>query len=282
MLVSLLDLVITVIYTLAVFAMGAAIGSFLNVVIYRLPAGLSLLWPPSRCPHCLHRLSALDNVPVLGWLWLRGRCRYCRSPIAARYPIVEALTGLIFLVLFWQFGHTWHTVAAWVFASWLIALSLIDLETMTLPNALTQSGLLVGLGFQGILGAQTADVIAIAPVIQPVMGGIIGMVAGIWLFDTITNLGSIVFQQSVMGGGDAKLAAMLGAWLGWKYLLLATFLACALGALLGSTAIALGWVQRRQPIPFGPFLALGGLIALVWGKEIVDLYLGLFFPVMGG
>ncbi len=282
MLVSLLDLVVTVIYIVAVLAMGTAIGSFLNVVIYRLPAGLSLLWPPSRCPHCLHRLSTIDNVPVLGWLWLRGRCRYCRSPIAARYPLVEAATGLIFLVLFWQFGHTWQTVAAWAFASWLIALSLIDLDTMTLPNALTQSGLLVGLGFQGILGAQTADTaIAIAPVIQPVVGGIIGMVMGIWLFDTITNLGSIVFQQSVMGGGDAKLAAMLGAWLGWKYLLLATFLACALGALFGSTAIALGWVQRRQPIPFGPFLALGGLIALVWGKAIVDLYLGLFFPAMG-
>jgi len=282
MLVSLLDLLIAVIYTLAVLAMGAAVGSFLNVVIYRLPAGLSLLWPPSRCPHCLHRLSALDNVPVLGWLWLRGRCRYCRAPIAARYPIVEALTGLLFLVLFWQFGHTWQTVAAWTFASWLIALSLIDLDTMTLPNALTQSGLLVGLGFQGILGAQRGDTIVLAPVIEQVMGGIIGMVVGIWLFDSIANLGSIVFQQAVMGGGDAKLAAMLGAWLGWQHLLLAAFLACALGAFVGGTAIALGWVQRRQPIPFGPFLALGGVITLIWGSALVDLYVRLFFPAMGG
>ncbi|WP_448561882.1 prepilin peptidase [Trichothermofontia sp.] len=282
MFVSLLDLVIAIIYTLAVLAMGAAVGSFLNVVVYRLPAGLSLLWPPSRCPHCLHRLSAIDNVPVFGWLWLRGRCRYCRAPIAVRYPIVEALMGCLFLVLFWQFGQTWQTVAAWVLASWLMALSLIDLDTMTLPNTLTQSGLLVGLGFQGVLGVQAEAVAGVAPVIQAVMEGIIGMVVGIWLFDTMTNLGSIIFQQTVMGGGDAKLAAMLGAWLGWQQLLLAVFLACALGAFVGGTAIALGWVERRQPIPFGPFLALGGLIALVWGKAMVDLYVRFFFPAMGG
>lgn len=281
MLVSLLEFVVTIIYTVAVLAIGAAIGSFLNVVIYRLPAGLSLLWPPSRCPHCHHRLSAFDNVPVLGWLWLRGRCRYCRAPIARRYPLVEAATSLVFLLLFWQFGYSWQTVAAWTFASWLIALSLIDLDTMLLPNALTQSGLLVGLGFQAILGTQSAGGIAVAPIVEQVMAGVIGMVVGIWLFDTIASLGSIVFQQAVMGGGDAKLAAMLGAWLGWQHLLLAAFLACALGAFVGGTAIALGWVQRRQPIPFGPFLALGGLITLMWGKAIVNLYLHLFFPVMG-
>lgn len=283
MLVSLLDLAIAILYTLVVLAVGAAIGSFLNVVIYRLPAGQSLLWPPSRCPHCLHRLSALDNVPVLGWLWLRGRCRYCHAPIAARYPMVEALTGLVFLILFWQFGYSWQTVAAWTFASWLIALSVIDLDTLTLPNALTQSGLLVGLGFQGLLGAQVGvGKMALAPIIQPVMGGIIGMVVGIWLFDTITNLGSIVFQQAVMGGGDAKLAAMLGAWLGWQHLLLAAFLACVLGAFVGSAAIALGWVERGQPIPFGPFLALGGLITLIWGEALVNLYVRFFFAAIGG
>ena len=263
--------------SLIVLALGASIGSFLNVVVYRLPAGLSILWPPSRCPHCLHQLGKQENVPILGWLWLKGRCRHCRSRISARYPLVEAATGILYLLVFWIFGLSGETLAYWVFVSWLMALSLIDLDTMTLPNVLTQSGLVLGLLFQAIAGFLPNS--SGIELITHLMSGLIGMVVGIWLFDMITWLGSAVFGQSVMGGGDAKLAAMMGAWLGWQYLLLAGFIACAIGAFGGVTVIALGRMSRRQQIPFGPFLALGAGIALFWGQPILSAYLKLFFPL---
>jgi leader peptidase (prepilin peptidase) / N-methyltransferase len=272
-----MDLLIALPVNLFVFVLGASVGSFLNVVVYRLPAELSLLYPPSRCPHCLNRLKPYDNVPVFGWLWLRGRCRFCKNPISVRYPIVEAVTSLLFLLVFWQFGYSLQTLGYWAFLSWLLALSLIDFDTMTLPNPLTQSGLVLGLVFQGVIGflpnANTASLV------NQLMAGIVGAVLGIWLFDAIILLGSMVFGQTAMGGGDAKLAAMMGAWLGWKYLLLAGFLACALGAFVGGSAIALGLLNRRQPMPFGPFLALGSALTIFLGEVILSTYLKLFFPL---
>lgn len=260
-----------------VFASGASIGSFLNVVVYRLPAGLSILWPPSRCPHCLHKLGKRENVPVMGWLWLKGRCRHCNTKISSRYPLVEAITGVLFLLVFWIYGWGWQTLGYWAFLSWLLTLALIDIDTMTLPNSLTQSGLVAGLVFQGTTGfLEGSQPIAIIP---QLMTGVVGAVLGIWLFDLIAFGGSIAFGQSAMGGGDAKLAAMMGAWLGWKYLLLASFIACGVGAFAGGAAIALGWMNRKQPMPFGPFLGLGAGLTLLWGKLIVSTYLELFFPL---
>lgn len=260
-----------------VFAFGASIGSFLNVVVYRLPAGLSLLFPPSRCPHCLHQLGKTENVPILGWLWLKGCCRHCKSSISVRYPLVEAATGLLFLLVFWLFEVSLQTLGYWVFLSWLLALSLIDLDTMTLPNPLTKSGLVLGLIFQAAVGFLQPQVSGNA--IAQLMSGIIGAVLGIWLFDIISIAGAFLFGQAAMGGGDAKLAAMMGAWLGWKYLLLASFAACALGAFVGGGAIALGLLSRRQPMPFGPFLALGATLTVFWGETILSTYLRLFFPL---
>lgn len=267
-----MDTLIALPAAVIVFALGASVGSFINVVVYRLPAGLSILFPGSRCPNCLHKLGKRENVPVLGWLWLKGRCRHCKKAISIRYPVVELATGLLFLLVFWQFQVSIQTLSYWTFCSWLLALSIIDLDTMTLPNVLTKSGLVAGLVFQII--SSTSPVAAVNNLIS----GVIGAVLGIWLFDTITLLGSITLGQAAMGGGDAKLAAMLGAWLGWKYLLLAGFLACALGAVVGGGAIALGWLSRRQPIPFGPFLALGAAITLIKGEAILSAYLRLIFP----
>jgi leader peptidase (prepilin peptidase) / N-methyltransferase len=272
-----MDLLFSIASTLVVFVLGACIGSFLNVVIYRLPAGISLLYPPSRCPRCKRQLKSYDNVPVVGWLLLRGRCRFCRTPISVRYPLVEAATGLLFVFVFWAFTLPFPAVGYWAFFSWLLALSLIDLDTMTLPNPLTQSGLLVGLAFQAAMGwtqAGTADAAS------SLMNGIAGAVIGIWVFDLITVLGAIAFGQTAMGGGDAKLAAMMGAWLGWQNLLLAGFLACAIGAFVGGGAIALGLLSRRQPMPFGPFLALGAVISAFFGQTIISSYLQLFFPTV--
>ncbi|MFP5274750.1 prepilin peptidase [Coleofasciculus sp.] len=272
-----MDTLIIIVTSLIVFTLGASIGSFLNVVVYRLPANLSILFPPSRCPHCLHKLGKRENIPILGWLWLKGRCRHCRSHISWRYPLIEAITGLLFLLVFWRYSLGIETLGYWAFLSWLLALSLIDLDTMTLPNSLTQSGLVVGIVFQGAFAffqtAQLSDISA------QIMTGIGGAVLGIWLFDIITLVGSIIFRQTAMGGGDAKLAAMMGAWLGWKYLLLAGFLACAVGAFAGGGAMAMGWLNRRQPMPFGPFLALGAGLTVFWGEAILSAYLRLFFPL---
>ncbi|MBW4694263.1 MAG: prepilin peptidase [Lyngbya sp. HA4199-MV5] len=272
-----MDLLFELPVTIAVFILGAAIGSFLNVVVYRLPAGLSLVHPPSRCPKCLHQLGKRENIPVLGWLLLKGRCRHCKNPISARYPLVEALAGILFVITFWAFGWSWQTIGYWAFLSWLLALSLIDLDTMTLPNPLTQSGLAIGLIFQAILGFTLTATLAGA--LTQLMHGILGAVVGLWLLDLITIAGSMLLGQAAMGAGDAKLAAMMGAWLGWKYLLLAGFLACAIGAFAGGGAIALGWISRRQAMPFGPFLALGAAIVVFWGSAILSTYFRVFFPL---
>jgi leader peptidase (prepilin peptidase)/N-methyltransferase len=258
---------------LVVFVLGASIGSFLNVVIYRLPAQLSLLYPPSRCPHCLTRLKKHHNVPVLGWMWLKGKCGHCKSPISIRYPLVEAVTGTLFLLVFLVFGLSVQTLGYWAFLSWLLALSMIDLDTMTLPEPLTKSGLVLGLGFQIISGFTASG---LTGAIQNLMIGAIAAVLGIWLLDLISILGSLVLGQQAMGAGDSKLMAMMGAWLGWKSLLLAGFLACASGALVGGGAIALGIFSRRQAMPFGPFLALGAAIALFYGEALISSYLQLF------
>ncbi len=272
-----MEVLIAGVTALIVFALGASFGSFLNVVVYRLPANLSILWPPSRCPHCLHQLGKRENIPVLGWMWLKGRCRHCRSRIPVRYPLVEAVTGVLFLLVFWTYGFSVQTLGYWAFLSWLLSLSLIDLDTMTLPNSLTQSGLVAGLVFQGTRGILQAS--QAAGVSHKLMAGIAGAVLGIWLFDIIAFGGAIIFGQAAMGGGDAKLAAMMGAWLGWKYLLVSGFIACAVGAFAGGGAIALGWLDRRQPMPFGPFLALGAGLTIFWGEAILSTYLRLFFPL---
>jgi leader peptidase (prepilin peptidase)/N-methyltransferase len=261
-----------------VFIFGAAIGSFLNVVVYRLPAKISLVSPPSRCPKCLHPLGKTENIPILGWIWLGGRCRWCKTEISWRYPGVETLCAILFLLVFRQFGFSWLTIGYWGFVSWLTALALIDLDTMTLPDELTQSGLSIGLGFQTIQGWYNNS---LTGSIEGLMGGIVGAVLGIWLFDAIVIIGTIALGQAAMGGGDPKLAAMIGAWLGWKYLLLTGFLACLLGAVIGGGAIALKLISRKQPIPFGPFLVMGAGISLFWGSSLISGYINLFFPSVG-
>lgn len=263
--------------TLLVLILGASVGSFLNVVIYRLPVGQSLLLPPSRCPHCLTQLKFYENVPILGWLWLRGRCHYCQRRISLRYPLVETATGILFLCVFWMFGVTEQTLGYWLFLSWLLTLSLIDLDTMTLPNQLTQSGLVTGLVFQASTGFFPN--LSGVSLVNQLLAGLVGAVLGIWLLDIITLLGSIVMGQVAMGGGDAKLAAMIGAWLGWKLLLVALFLACTVGAVIGGGAIILGWLDRQQPIPFGPFLALGATLAAFRGQVILSTYLQWFWSI---
>ncbi|MEM6713923.1 MAG: A24 family peptidase, partial [Cyanobacteria bacterium P01_C01_bin.147] len=173
-------------------------------------------------------------------------------------------------------GLTWATAGAWLFLSWLICLTFIDLDTLTLPNVLTQSGLVLGCIAQSFL-IFSPDSVTLAGAAHGLMGAIFGAVLGIWAFEIIGFAGSLATGKTVMGGGDGKLAAMLGAWLGWSGMLLSSFLACALGALIGGGAIALRLTTRQNPIPFGPFLALGALITLFWGDRLITWYLQFFF-----
>ncbi|MEN9567354.1 MAG: type 4 prepilin peptidase [Cyanobacteriota bacterium] len=199
------------------FTFGACIGSFLNVVIYRIPAGLSLVHPSSRCPQCLHPLGVTENVPVFGWLWLRGCCRWCQTRISSRYPIVETVTGLVFMAVFGRFGYSLETVGYCLFLSWLLSLSMIDLDTMTLPSSLTKSGLVLGLVFQVVIGWQTSYGKGVA---NGLMFGIGGAVSGIWLLEIVALIGLMMMGQQAMGDADGKLMATIGAWIGWKYVLL--------------------------------------------------------------
>jgi leader peptidase (prepilin peptidase)/N-methyltransferase len=267
-----MEILFDLVATAFVFALGASVGSFLNVVIYRLPNGMSLSRPPSHCPKCSHRLGKTENVPVLGWLWLRGRCRWCKTEISIRYPAIETLTGLLFCAVFRDFSFTFDTIGYWVLISWLVALAFIDLDTMTLPDVLTRSGLILGLVFQVALGWRSGQSPAF------LLGAIASAVLGIWLFDSIRWGGSFALGQQAMGGGDPKLAAMIGAWLGWQALLVTAFLACLIGSFVGVGGILLGKTRSRQAMPFGPFLVLGAIVSVFWGDTIVTAYRTIFFP----
>lgn len=228
----------------------------------------------------MHRLGIGENIPILGWLLLRGKCRHCKTRIAYRYPLVEAITAIVFVVVYNRFGISIQTVGYSLLMCWLLALTLIDLDTMTLPNPLTQSGLVLGLAFQFVAGA--IDNHSIFGGKEYLIRGIIGMVVGIWLYDTIQIVGSMMVGQSAQGGGDAKLMATIGAWFDWKFVLLTGaaastfallgFLATALGSLVKGGGINGGANPLLQRQPLGPFIALGATVMLFGQDWIVASY----------
>jgi leader peptidase (prepilin peptidase) / N-methyltransferase len=269
---------------------GASIGSFLNVVIYRVPAGISILYPPSRCPTCLKKLSPWDNIPIIGWFLINGKCRYCRQKVAWRYPFIECLTAFAFwLVVITFMGQPIiFIVGSCLFLSYLIALAAIDIDTMTLPNSLTQSGLILGIGFHLLSGlsggvnispqAQTTFTTNFAssqPLLSQLIASILGAVVGVWLVDLIRISGSWLLQTEAMGAGDAKLAATIGAWLGWQQILLTLLLASAIGSIVGIFIIRLK-SRETKLIPFGPFLAIAATFSLFYGDRILTNYLNWF------
>jgi len=272
--------------------LGACVGSFLNVVIWRLqqvdPAKRSLLGR-SHCPHCGAVIPWFLNVPVLSWLALRGRAACCGKPIAVRYPFVEALTA----VLFWALA-AWGTAAPFAvtaehavvvdaaaaatwsaratFLSLLVALSFIDFDTQLLPDALTKPGLALGLAagvWPGVAG-ELGDDPTVAPALRSALAGVVGAGVGGGVTWAIRALGSAVFRREAMGFGDVKLMAMIGAFLGWRSALLTMLLGCVAGAIFGGLGLLFGGSAR---IPFGPYLALGAVAALFFGDAITDLLL---------
>jgi leader peptidase (prepilin peptidase)/N-methyltransferase len=263
---------------------GLAIGSFLNVVVHRLPVMLERQWrrqcaelagtttpaetepytlvrPRSRCPHCGHAITALENIPVLSYLWLRGKCSNCGHAISWRYPAVELLTGLLSFAVAWQIGFGLAALAALLFTWMLVALAFIDLETQYLPDSLTLPLLWLGLLFnlQG----------GFVPLSQAVVGAVAGYLA-LWL---VYHGFRLLTGKEGMGYGDFKLFAAFGAWLGWQQLPFIILAASLIGAVIGLALIWLRGHDRRVPIPFGPFLCAAGWVSIMWGPQITQAYL---------
>ncbi len=266
-------MIVYIVSYLLIFSLGASIGSFLNVVIYRLPNKISLIYPPSRCPKCFHPLGKTENIPLFGWLWLKGCCRWCKTSISFRYPLIETITGILFVLVTIQFGFTLLSIGYCIFLSWLLALALIDFDTMILPNSLTQSGLIIGLIFQSYLGYTQNN---FAGLINFLFASILSMVMAIWLYDFILIFGSFVFGKPAMGGGDPKLAAMIAVWLvGWQNILITIFLASLIGAIIGISLKIINSLGKKDfngYIPFGPFLALATFVNLFYGKFLLNWY----------
>ncbi len=233
----------------------------------------NLMTPRSACPSCNAPITALQNIPVVSWLWLRGKCTACSARISARYPLVELFTGVAFGVVAWQFGFGWTAAAALVFTAFLIALTGIDIDTQLLPDNLTLSLLWLGL-FASLYQPVWAD--GAAP-IDP-RASIIGALAGYLSLWTVYHLFRLITGKEGMGYGDFKLFAAFGAWFGWQMLLPIIILASAVGAIVGIAMLAKQGKERSTPIAFGPFLAVAGWLALLVGHD-VSRYLGLFGPV---
>lgn len=240
---------------------GLCVGSFLNVVIARLPEGRSIVSPGSACPRCGTPIRWYDNIPVLSFLALRGRCRGCGEAIAWRYPLVELTTALLFGLVFLSRGPGTTLVSGLLLASALVAVTGIDLDHQVIPDVLTLPGILVGL----VLGVATG--------VPPWRDALIGVLVGGGLFFVI-----IVASRGGMGGGDMKLGAMLGAFLGWQALLLAVLVAVLTGGVVAIALLVLGRKGRKDAVPFGPFLALGGMVGFLHGERLIDWYLGAFVP----
>jgi leader peptidase (prepilin peptidase)/N-methyltransferase len=269
-----------------VFLFSLLIGSFLNVVIHRLPKMMEADWhaqcaelrgetvpdaplynlslPRSACPQCGRQITALENIPLLSWLWLRGRCSACSTPISARYPLVELLTALLSAAAAWKWGVSVQTIGALLLVWTLIALAFIDLDTTFLPDSLTLPLLWLGLLFN--LGGHFAS---LADAVIGAMAGYLVLWSVYWLFKLATG-------KEGMGYGDFKLLAALGAWLGWQMLPVTLLLSSVVGATIGVAMIMFVKHDRRVPIPFGPYLAGGGLVALFFGTDLTQVYLAQF------
>jgi leader peptidase (prepilin peptidase)/N-methyltransferase len=246
-----------------IFSLGIIVGSFSNVCIYRIPRNESVIYPASHCPKCRTKIKPVDNIPLLSYILLKGRCRNCGSKISIQYPVVEFLTGLIYLIIYLIYGLSIQSLVYIILSSALIIIAFIDLKEQIIPDIISLPGIIIGL----IL----SFIVPYISFINSALGALVG--GGIILI--IAWVGSIIFKKEAMGGGDVKLAAMIGAFLGWRYTIISLFLGFFLGALTGIILIMTKIKKREDAIPFGPFIALGSIITLLWGEKILAWYIGI-------
>lgn len=272
--------------------LGLIVGSFLNVVIYRLPVMMETEWtaqcrqlldissdvkaspepgvfnlakPNSHCPKCKHEISAAENIPVIAWLLQKGKCKHCQAPISARYPVIELITGIISALIASQFGYHWLTLALLLLSWGLIVLTMIDFDHQLLPDDITLPMLWLGL-LVNSFGLLTT----LESAVWGAIGGYLMLWGVYWLFKLLTG-------KEGMGYGDFKLLSALGAWLGWQALPMIILLSSLVGAVVGISLIAIMGRDRNIPIPFGPYLASAGFLSLLWGNEISGFYYSLLF-----
>lgn len=272
-------------FTILILIIGLLVGSFLNVVIYRLPVMMDIGWkkeckeyleiedtdtnnepfnlmvPLSRCPSCNAAIKPYQNIPVLSYLYLKGKCANCKTHIALRYPLIEAFTGLTSAIVAWHFGYNIATLFALLLTWSLIALSFIDIDHQLLPDSITLPMLWLGL------------FLSLFSVFTDTDSSIIGAIAGYLSLWTVYQLFKLATGKEGMGYGDFKLLSLFGAWLGWQYLVLIILLSSLVGAVIGISMIIFTKKDRNIPIPFGPYLAAAGWLALIWGDKINALYL---------
>lgn len=278
---------------IATIVLGLLVGSFLNVVIYRLPVMMRRAWreqcidflelnasdfqqaepthghpvfnlvkPDSHCPQCNAPVRPWQNIPVLSWVMLKGRCASCRASISVRYPLVEIVTGLVSGLVAWEYGATWFMVGVLVFTWCLIALTLIDIDHHLLPDSITMPLLWLGL-LINVAGLNPA--VSLPDAVLGACAGYLSLWALYWIFKLLTG-------KEGMGYGDFKLLAALGAWMGWQSLLMIVILSSLVGAIVG-ICLLLRRHDRNMPIPFGPYLAAAGFVAMIWGDPLIQLYL---------
>ncbi|BCS53475.1 A24 family peptidase [Geobacter sp. SVR] len=253
-------------FSILAFVFGAIVGSFLNVCIYRLPREESVVSPPSHCPHCNYRIRWYDNIPLVSYLWLRGACRGCRAGISPQYPLVELLTGVLTLALFLRFGPTPAFAVLFLFCSALVVVTFIDLEHQIIPDEISLPGIVVGFACSFFLTGHTW------------LNSLLGILLGGGSLLLVAYGYQLLTGKEGMGGGDIKLLAMMGAFLGWKAVPFIIFTGSLAGSVVGITLMIVRKKDSKLAIPFGPYLAFGALLFIFYGRQLIHWYLTAGIP----
>ncbi len=253
-----------------VFLFGSVIGSFLNVCIYRIPRNLSIIIPSSRCPSCNNPIRPWDNIPILSYILLNGKCRFCKEKISFQYPLVEFLNAVLYVMVLWRFGShfSWFLLIYFVFVSSLIVITFIDFEFQIIPDGITLPGIPLAL----IFGSAILPDPFLRANLLGFKASISGVLLGGGLFYVIAIAGTAALKRDALGGGDIKMMALVGGILGWKGVILTTFLGSLLGSIIGVSLILIKGKEKGSKIPFGPYLSLGAVLSLLMGQELLIWY----------
>jgi leader peptidase (prepilin peptidase)/N-methyltransferase len=256
---------------IAVFLFGAVVGSFLNVCIYRIPRGLSIIIPSSKCPSCNNPIQPWDNIPILSYILLKGRCRSCNARIPFKYPLVEFLNAILYVIAILRFGpdFSWSLLIYFIFLSSLVVITFIDIEHQIIPDRITLSGIVLAL----IFGSTVLPDPFSRSELLGFKASVIGVLLGGGFFYAVGVLGTAVLKKDAMGGGDIKMMAMVGGFLGWKGVILTTFMGSLLGSLVGILLLMIKGKKWGTKIPFGPYLSFGAVLSLLLGQEFLVWYL---------